>query len=140
MIHMDVATVGLIISGVSATTALAALMLPRRRRLDSLALDKAKRELADDDAKRNLERVQQDIMRSESLRKELGDLSRISNERFRQWQDAIQDLDELWAFIEDEMLPWQRKAYRDLRERGSEIEPPPILPRRKSHSNEDSTA
>lgn len=139
MIHIDIATVGLLVSGVSATAAVSALMLPRRRKLDQTALEKAKRDLADDDAKRNLERVQQDILRSESLRRELGDLSRISNERFQQWQDAIADLDELWAFIEDQMLPWQRKAYRDLRERGSEIEAPPGLPRRKKRHHDPGT-
>jgi uncharacterized protein (DUF3084 family) len=142
---MNGSTVGLIISGISCVIAVYSVVAPRRRKLDAMAVEKAKRELADADAARELKQKERDEERAEreakrqrldderaaNLRKELGDLSRISNQRFRQWQEAIGDLDELWTFLEDEVLPWTRQAYGELKAGGSKIKAPPsVLPRR----------
>jgi hypothetical protein len=104
------------------------------RKLDEAQLERlksaAKAEMLTEAERLDEKRRREDDARAERQRKELNALSRRSNELFGQWQDAVRDLDELWAFVEDEVLPWQRRAFKELRELGSEITAPPQLARR----------
>lgn len=132
-------------TGLSALTAAAALLrLGTQRSIDQETLNemrrKAAREQEEREAKRRREddererkRITDDERRREVLASELAALTRRSNERFQQWQDAIADLDELWAAYEDDLMPWIRKAQRKLNDAGIDIEPPPTLRRLHRH-------
>jgi hypothetical protein len=118
-------------SGLGVAIALIAFFASRStRKLDAEQLAELKRAQQKDADEKDERRRREDDERAGRLRAELQALSVISNERFTQWQDAVRDLDELWSFVEDEVLPWQRRAYRELREFGSEIAAPPQLARR----------
>lgn len=120
---------------VSALCALAAIWMSRGRlKLDQEALDKMRREQAAEDSNRNRERVEADEKRVSLLHQEIAALTRLNNDRFKNWQEAIVDLDELWQYVEDHM-PWDREAYRELRALGSKINPPPTIGRRRHYGD-----
>lgn len=132
-------------AGLSALTAAAALLrLGTQRSIDQETLNEMRRKAAleqeERDRKRRIEddardekRRRDDEERRDVLRSELEQLTERSNSRFAYWQDAIADLDDLWAAYEDDLMPWIRKAQRKLHDAGIDIEPPPTLRRLHRH-------
>lgn len=133
----------------SALVAAAALVrLGTQRGIDDETLRKMKREREREEQEREQQRrvdeelrerrrIDADERRSAILRAELSELAKRSNQRFEQWQEAVADLDELWATVEDDLLPWIREAYSKLLERGIEIRRPPAIRRReRRHSSQ----
>jgi hypothetical protein len=121
---------------ISTLCAVVAILMSRGRlTLDKETLEKLRREQAEQDSARNRERVVADEKRVAVLHQEIDALTRTSNDRFKNWQEAIRDLDELWQFIEDHM-PWDREAYRELRALGSKINPPPTIGRRRHYDGD----
>jgi hypothetical protein len=131
----------------SALVAAAALVrLGTQRGIDEETLNKMRREREreederdckrrEEDQRRDQQRIDADERRNSILRDELAQLASRSNERFQQWQEAVADLDELWATVEDDLLPWMRDAYSKLAEAGIEIRRPPAIYRRERHSS-----
>ncbi|OBL08220.1 hypothetical protein A5646_12855 [Mycobacterium sp. 1245499.0] len=131
----------------SALVAAAALLrLGTQRGIDNETLRKMQREREREEQERDQQRrvaeelrerqrIDADERRSAVLRAELSELVRRSNKRFQQWQDAVADLDELWATVEEELLPWIREAYSKLLEQGIEIRRPPAIRRRERRSS-----
>ncbi|OCB41883.1 hypothetical protein A5677_00485 [Mycobacterium malmoense] len=128
---------------VSTLIALTALVrLGTQRGIDEETLDKMRREREreeaerdrkrrEDEERRERQRIEADEKRSLILRDELAELAKRSNQRFQQWQEAVADLDELWATVEDDLLPWMRDAYSKLTAAGIEIPRPPAIYRRE---------
>jgi hypothetical protein len=106
------------------------LLFKGQHRLTEEQLDELDAQRRKEDEDRNRERVRADERRNDELRQQLNALSRMNAERFKQWQQATEDLDDLWTFIEDAMMPWVRGAYTDLRQSNPEFPPPPQLRRR----------
>lgn len=137
-------------TGLSALTAAAALwrlgtqknideetlkQMRRQAQLEEEARDRKRRE---EDDQRDRKRRDDDEARGAVLRQELAALTKRSNDRFQQWQDTVADLDDLWATVEDELLPWIRDAYRKLRESNIDIrQPPTIRSRRARHARHE---
>lgn len=140
---MNLTALGLIISGLSALGGFSAVFLLRgRMKLDKMTLDSMDRERREKDEQRDRERRladeerdrlrrKEDDDRVASLRMELGQLSTLANDRFNQWRDAIDDIDEMWEYIEAHQ-PWDREAYRKLNEASISISKPPELAPRRS--------
>lgn len=116
----------LLIKGKSAIDQETLKKLRREQETEDEARDRKRRE---EDERRNAERVAADEHRNQMLREELDRLARTSNNRFKQWQDAISDLDELWGYVERH-VPWDREAFRKLAEAEIPISDPPALGRR----------
>lgn len=132
-----------VLSTVVAVSAL--VRLGTQRGIDEETLNKMKRERAreeeerdrkrrEEDERREQKRIDDDERRGAILREELAELAKRSNQRFQQWQEAVADLDELWATVEDDLLPWMRDAYSKLVEAGIEIPRPPAIYRRERHT------
>lgn len=132
----------------SALVAAAALLrLGTQRGIDSETLRKMQRERLreeeerdrkrqEEDRAREQQRIEADEKRNAILRGELSELAKSSNKRFQQWQDAVADLDDLWATVEDDLLPWMREAYSKLVEQGIEIRRPPAIRRRERRTTQ----
>jgi hypothetical protein len=130
--------IGLIVSAISAVGGLSAVVLLRGKwKIDQHTLaqletdrDEAdrrrdkERRLADEE--RDRKRREDDEARLASLRSELGELSKLSYERFQSWRAAQADLDEVWEYI-DLHQPWDVEAYEKLRLHGINISRPPRL-------------
>lgn len=128
-------------AGLSALAAsVAVVRVGTQRSIDNATLTKMKREereeqerrerrRKEDEERRDQARIQADERRNAVLREELSALTTRSNKRFHQWQETVADLDELWAMIEDDMLPWIREAYQKLMAAGIEIRRPPTMRR-----------
>lgn len=109
--------------------------LDRERRNEDEERDRKRRE---DDEERDRKRREQDDERVKDLREELGELSRLSNTRFKMWRSATSDLDELWEYV-DRHQPWDQEAYQKLRQHGITISRPPKLkPRERRVYDHDS--
>src|SRR5436305_14080811 len=105
----DVLTIiGLIISAISAVGGLSAVLLLRGRwKIDKETIDKMQRDRRSEDEQRDAERRladeerdrkrrKDDEDRAAALRRELGQLSELSYQRFKSWRAAQADLDEVW--------------------------------------------
>lgn len=135
------------ISALSVAIAGAGVLL--RRPLDRQQLAEMKQRQIDadkqrtrEDDERHRDRVEADERRSTRLHQELEELSGLSNERFRQWQESVRDLDDLWVYLEDRMLPYQRRAYNEIKrlDPNSAFGPPPALPHRNRHRGNDNAS
>lgn len=147
---MNLTTISIIIAGVSAFGGggSALLLLRGKWRIDKATLNKMDRERREQDEERerkrrevdderDRQRREQDDERVKDLREELGELSRLSNTRFKMWRSAVSDLDELWAYL-DQHQPWDQEAYQKLRQHGIVISRPPRLkPRERRSYNAD---
>lgn len=99
-------------------------------KLTEAQLDELDRQRRDEDEEKNRERVAADERRNNELREQLNALSQMNVERFKQWQTATEDLDDLWSFVEDELLPYTRTAYARIRGDDPDFPRPPQLRRR----------
>lgn len=94
------------------------------------AENEKERKRKEDDDDRERKRKEADEAREARLQKQVEDLGELNQRRFRQWQEATEDLDDLWGFFEDEIMPWMREAYPILRESNPDFRRPPQLRRR----------
>lgn len=88
--------------------------------------------------RKHLDEVQAEALerqKADAARNQIADDDRRNDELRRMWRYATEDLDDLWTFLENEMLPWARTTYQRVQENDlANIGPPPKLPRRRART------
>lgn len=131
--------IGFVIGGISLIGAVGIplFMLKSNRTLTQQQIDEYERNRKKDEDEKEAKRKEHDNEREEKLRGQLDALSKMNQERFEQWRDTAQDLDDLWAFLQDEIVPWMRDAYQELATReGAKFPRPPTMTPRPSRARQ----